>query len=262
MSLLLIDAGNTRIKWAIAQADSFNLNDKWVKSGHINYADLNESALSHITKDLSSIKKIIYSSVVSKEKIEHLKFLSKATFPSASWHELQGGSALSWLKTKYITPEKLGSDRRAMLIGAANLFPHRNILIVCAGTATTIDLLSSNKEHLGGLILPGITLMSQSLHTGTAKLPHVFSDQTPLHPLSLGCDTQSAIYNGILASQLGAIEIGKLMAHQQNLPLDMVLVDGGNAELLINAYQGTEQILFSSNLVLKGLLAWHHQDYI
>ena len=262
MSLLLIDAGNTRVKWAIAHADSFNLNDKWIKSGQMNYADLNESALSHIAKDPSSIKKIIYSSVISKEKIEHLKFLAKTAFPTANWHELQGSSALSWLNTKYTTPEKLGSDRRAMLIAAANLFPNRNILIVCAGTATTIDLLSSNKEHLGGLILPGITLMSQSLHTGTAKLPHVFSDQTPLHPLSLGCDTQSAIYNGILASQLGAIEIGKLMAHQQNLPLDMVLVDGGNAELLINAYQGTEQILFSSNLVLKGLLAWHHQGYI
>jgi len=68
MSLLLIDAGNTRIKWAIAQADSFNLNDKWVKSGHINYADLNESALSHITKDLSSIKKLFTPVSLAKKK--------------------------------------------------------------------------------------------------------------------------------------------------------------------------------------------------
>ena len=52
------------------------------------------------------------------------------------------------------------------------------------------------------------------------------------------------------------------MAHQQHLQLDMVLIDGGNAEVLMNAYQGSEQMILSANLVLKGLLAWHHQGYI
>jgi len=104
--------------------------------------------------------------------------------------------------------------------------------------------------------------MSHSLHTGTAKLPDVLSTPTPLSSLSLGIDTQSAIYNGILASQLGAIELGKLMAHQQNIQLDMLLIDGGNAEILMNAYQGSEQMIFASNLVLKGLLAWHHRGHL
>jgi hypothetical protein len=41
----------------------------------------------------------------------------------------------------------------------------------------------------------------------------------------------------------------------------MLVIDGGNAELIMNAYQGSEQILFTPNLVLKGLLAWHHRGY-
>ena len=210
----------------------------------------------------SAIKKIICSSVVNKKTIEQLKTLFKKLCPTASWHDISGNSALSHVGTKYTPPEKLGADRRAMIVGAAELFPNRNILIICTGTATTIDLLSSKKEHLGGLILPGMKLMSQSLQTGTAQLPDIFSQATPLLPLSLGTDTPSSIYNGIVASQLGAIEVGKLMAHQQHLQLDMLLIDGGNAEILANVYQGAEQMIMSSNLVLKGLLAWHHLGYI
>ena len=262
MSILLIDAGNTRIKWALARAESFNLNDPWIKSGHFNHEQANEDVGHHLIHEASSIKKIICASVINKKTIEQLKATLKKICPTASWHDISGNSALSQVGTTYISPEKLGADRRAMIIGAAELFPKRNILIICTGTATTIDLLSSNKQHLGGLILPGIKLMSQSLHMGTAQLPDIFSHTTPLAPLSLGIDTPSSIYNGILASQLGAIELGKAMAHQQHLQLDMVLIDGGNAEVLMNAYQGSEQMILSANLVLKGLLAWHHQGYI
>jgi type III pantothenate kinase len=262
MTILLVDAGNTRVKWAIAQADSFNLNDRWLKFGNFNHEDTHENSFYLLSQTIRPVKKIICSSVIGKEKTTLLKTRLMALHPTAHWHEICGNSALSIISTTYIAPEKLGSDRRAMILGAAGLFPNRNILIICTGTATTIDLLTSKNEHLGGLIFPGITLMSQALHAGTAKLPDVFSHNTPIKTLELGVDTQSSIYNGILASQLGAIELGKRLAHQQNIQLDMLLVDGGNAELLINAYQGSEQILFSSNLVLKGLLAWHHQGYI
>lgn len=262
MTILLVDAGNTRVKWAIAQADSFNLNDRWLKFGNFNHEDALESSLKHLPQEENSVKKVICSSVIGQERTAQLKSKFLSLYPTAIWHEICGNSALSLVGTKYIAPEKLGADRRAMILGAAGLFPHRNILIISTGTATTIDLLTARNEHLGGLILPGMTLMSQSLHAGTAKLPDVFLRDTPIHPLGLGVDTQSSIYNGILASQLGAIELGKQLAHQQKIRIDMLLVDGGNAELLINAYQGSEQILFSSNLVLKGLLAWHHQGYI
>ena len=262
MSILLIDAGNTRIKWALARSDSFNLNDAWIKSGYFDHDGIQEHVLSQTSPTTNPIKKIICSSVIGKEKTNQLKHVLSKLYPTATWHEMVGNSALSLISTRYKDPEKLGADRRAMIVGAAELFPNRNILIICTGTATTIDLLSLKKEHLGGLILPGMALMSHSLHTGTAKLPDVFLTPTPLSSLSLGTDTPSAIYNGILASQLGAIELGKLMAHQQHIQLDMLLIDGGNAEILMNAYQGSEQMIFASNLVLKGLLAWHHRGYL
>ena len=59
MSILLIDAGNTRIKWALARAESFNLNDPWIKSGHFNHEQANQDVGHHLIHEASSIKKII-----------------------------------------------------------------------------------------------------------------------------------------------------------------------------------------------------------
>jgi type III pantothenate kinase len=256
MSILLIDAGNTRTKWAIAQSDSFNINDRFIHFGNLETSKFNLNFL----KQTDSIQHIICSSVLDETETAAIKDACLDRLPQAQWHQVNGASAQEFLPSEYQSIEKLGADRRSLLLGAQALLPNRNILIVCSGTATTYDLLSNDKKHLGGWIIPGIDLMKTSLAEGTARLP-LPANSSELMPLKFGTNTEQAILNGILASQIGAIEIAKKSAHQLNIKLDAILIDGGNADLLINCYSGEEQMISCPHLVLKGLLVWHHMGY-
>ena len=75
------------------------------------------------------------------------------------------------VKNGYRNPAQLGSDRWAALIGARALHGARPVLVVCCGTATTIDLLTAQGQFAGGCILPGVGTMLRSLHEKTAALP-------------------------------------------------------------------------------------------
>lgn len=256
MSILLIDAGNTRTKWAIAHSDSFNINDRFTHFGVLQSAKFNLNFL----KENEAIQYIVCTSVLNTKETEQIKDICLEKLPNAQWHQINGSSAQELLPSAYTSVNQLGTDRRALLLGAQAMFPHRNVLIVCAGTATTYDLLSSEKKHLGGWIIPGIDLMKTALAEGTARLPQA-TTSNELTSLKFGLDTQEGILNGILASQLGTIEIAKTSAHKLNIKLDAILVDGGNAELFISHYSGQEQLIACPHLVLKGLLAWHHTEY-
>jgi type III pantothenate kinase len=256
MSILLIDAGNTRTKWAIAQSDSFNVNDRFVHFGTLESSKFNLNFL----KANEAIQYIVCTSVLNTTETQQIKNTCLEKLLDAQWHQINGASAQEFLPSAYASVKQLGADRRALLLGAQAMFPHRNVLIVCSGTATTYDLLSREKKHLGGWIIPGIDLMKTALAQGTAGLPQL-SISSELTPLTFGIDTQEGMFNGILASQLGTIEMAKASAHKLNIKLDAILVDGGNAELLISRYSGQEQMISCPHLVLKGLLAWHHMGY-
>jgi type III pantothenate kinase len=75
------------------------------------------------------------------------------------------------IKNLYATPETLGYDRLAAAVGAAAMFPGKNVLIVDFGTAITYDIVTAAGEFLGGNISPGAALRFRALHEGTGALP-------------------------------------------------------------------------------------------
>lgn len=85
---------------------------------------------------------------------------------------LQAGTKTG-LKIKYRNPLEVGSDRIANSIAASHLYPGQNAVIVDFGTATTYDVVTADKEYLGGLILPGLRISMEALESRTAKLPSV-----------------------------------------------------------------------------------------
>lgn len=107
------------------------------------------------------------------------------------------------LKLKLANPKEIGADLIADSIGAVDLFPDKNLIIVDLGTATTINLVSKNKEYLGGSILAGLKMSVQALADGTSKLPHV---EISKPQKSLGTGTVEAIQSGIYFGHLGAIK--------------------------------------------------------
>ncbi len=84
-----------------------------------------------------------------------------------------GPGTRTGLKIKYRNPLEVGSDRIANSIAAAQLFPHKNLIIADFGTATTYDVVTADRDYLGGLILPGLKISMEALESKTARLPAV-----------------------------------------------------------------------------------------
>lgn len=147
----------------------------------------------------------------------------------------------------YRTPETLGRDRLAAAVGAVELFPGRNVLIVDFGTAVTLDLVSADGIYRGGCISPGMQLRFKSLHDYTARLP--LCGPTETEGLQ-GATTQEAVQWGVMNSLSFEIEgyIGRLRSEFADL---CVIFTGGDAKFFVKRIKNT--IFASCNLVLAGL---------
>ncbi|MGQ0383924.1 MAG: type III pantothenate kinase [Gammaproteobacteria bacterium] len=102
--------------------------------------------------------------------------------------------ARTGLRIRYRNPLEVGPDRIAGAIAAAKLYPGRNAIIVDFGTATTIDALTSDRDYLGGLIVPGLRVAMESLYSNTARLPKV---EIRRPPELLGRSTTESIQAGL-----------------------------------------------------------------
>lgn len=262
MSILLIDIGNTRMKWALVEGQKSIAQIAFTSQGSFS-ENLSSSLIELCLKNSWEIEQIICSSVISVEQTNSLQTAFKETYPNTLWKQINGLALLEKVSTSYLSPAQLGSDRRAMIIAAQNIFPQKNTLIVSAGTATTLDMITAQAHHLGGWILPGVSLMKDSLMHGTGRLAMNSSVIENAYPIEIGIDTQSSINQGVLASQLGAIEVAKHYAERKNIQLDLILLSGGNGKQLLNHQDHSNQSIkshYEDNLVLKGLMVWHQSN--
>lgn len=151
------------------------------------------------------------------------------------------------IRNAYLTPETLGRDRLAAAVGAASLYPGRNVLIVDFGTAVTIDLVSADNTFRGGCISPGLGMRFRALHDYTARLPLCSaSEQEGL----IGCTTDEALTLGVMNSLIFEIEgyITRMEAEFDNL---CVIFTGGDAKFFVKRIKNA--IFANCNLVLRGL---------
>lgn len=151
------------------------------------------------------------------------------------------------ITNKYQSPKTLGYDRLAAAIGAETLFPGKNLLIIDAGTAITYDILTSQKEYLGGSISPGLFMRYKALHYFTEKLPLV----NHVEQINItGNNTESSILSGV---QFGIFfEIKETIRHYKKRFKNLkVVITGGDSVFLYNKIKGS--IVLSSNLNLLGL---------
>jgi type III pantothenate kinase len=106
------------------------------------------------------------------------------------------------LKIRYRNPLEVGADRIANAIAATHLHPDRNLIIIDFGTATTIDIIRAGREHLGGIILPGLRIQMEALEQNTARLPNV--EIVPTAEL-IGRSTVECIQSGLYFGNRAAI---------------------------------------------------------
>lgn len=153
---------------------------------------------------------------------------------------------------RYATRATLGSDRVAAAAGAARLFPGEGALVVDAGTAVTLDVLTPGGCFEGGNIAPGMSLRFSSLHDATDRLPLVDAGgEIP----AFGFDTATAIRAGVVGGMVSEIADAYARAAGEYGCRRLVL-SGNDAEgilpLLCN--RGLEPV-YNPNLVGLGLLS-------
>lgn len=147
----------------------------------------------------------------------------------------------------YKTPQTLGMDRLAAVIGAMEVFPGADVLVIDAGTCITFDFINKDSQYLGGAISPGIEMRFKALNTFTQKLPLV--QRTPQASL-IGGDTQECILSGVLNGTLAEIK-GIISQYKTNFPELRVILCGGDAVFFESKIK--ESIFAVSDLVLMGL---------
>jgi len=228
---LLIDAGNTRIKWALAEGSH------WLRSGAV--ATGTPQALAQQLSGLSDVREIRVSNVAGEAVAREICALKLGSHGAPEF--LLATASCAGVRNAYARPAQLGSDRWAALIAAWRI-AQRACLVVNAGTATTIDSLRADGTFVGGLILPGIVLMQRSL-----------TDQTQLSVESgryaeFPDNTADALFSGAIQATCGAIARQHDLLEEADAP---VLLSGGAATLLRPHLQLPVRLV--DNLVLQGL---------
>ena len=241
--MLLVDAGNTRIKWALASVGEPP--GTWHALGSVAHGE-------HDALDMAWTRLSFSQVLVSNVAGEALGALLLAKLQqrgvrdgAVKWFRSQQECA--GVKNGYAQPAQLGSDRFASLIGARHRFPGERLLVVTCGTATTIDALEADGRFIGGMIVPGLGTMASSLAIHTALLPAV---EAAKRERVFADNTQEAIISGCLAAQVGAI--AQAMAQRHDPPARCV-ISGGAAPYIVPHLPFPCDAV--DNLVLLGLHA-------
>ena len=230
---LIIDIGNNSAKFFLFQGEQIILHTRKENSSFDVIDEWNR---------LYDIDKVIVSSVITDSE-NLLDEISRLQCPVIRFDK----STPLPLEVIYRTPHTLGSDRIAAAVGAWSEAPGRNILVIDAGSAITIDFVSKDGKYNGGNIAPGIKMRLRALHEYTDRLPMVEKDgETP----AIGYDTETAIRSGVINGICHEIE-GYINEFKQKYCDVLVFLTGGDEKPLKNRIKSC--IFADKYLVAKGL---------
>lgn len=200
--ILALDVGNSQVHGGVFVDDRIRFQfRKNTKNG--NSSDETGLFLKSVLRengiDPKSIRQIVLCSVVPDE-VHSIRGACQKYFDLSPM--ILGPGTRTGLKIKYRNPVEVGSDRIANAIAGTHLYPEKNLIIVDFGTATTYDVVTADKEYLGGLILPGLRISMEALEGRTAKLPAV-EIMAPAEVI--GRSTVESIQSGLYYGNLFAL---------------------------------------------------------
>lgn len=242
MSLLVIDIGNTRLKWGWFDSNGLLIGDPVVHKG----ADV-EPYLEEKWTFAVAPRKVVISCVANDDVLirvinwlqEHWQ-INAERFVSPEQH---GG-----LRNAYEDPERLGSDRWLAMFEAYQMLK-TTVCVVDCGSAITIDAIDSQGQHLGGLILPGFNAMRSSLGQNTNLLVDSVDASANFQ---LANSTQKAIAMGTSYAISSLVMKTISWLEQETSDAVQCIITGGDAEKL-SAILEYKHIV-DKDLVIKGLV--------
>lgn len=237
-TVLLIDAGNTRVKFAYYESLP-SVGDDDGETARVTKFILSHTELGSLASHLRQFAKIptlvigvnVAGPVVASEIVEQLN--AHCGSDSYQLHWLSSQPQLLHLINAYDDHRQLGADRWLAMLGVS-VHPfvlERPAMLLSFGTATTVDTVFRD-QFLGGLIFPGLQLMADSLARGTAQLPAIRWEKSSL-PAAFPGTTAEALESGMIAAQAGAVlrQWSAVVAHCQLQPI--VFYAGGAADYVV-----------------------------
>jgi type III pantothenate kinase len=212
---LLIDAGNSRVKWTTVAGEA-----RWLEQGVADYA-----ALEELVRATVPDMRIIVASVAKPE--QEAKLLAALGVRRESVHWLSSARAGGGVQNGYVSPERLGVDRWLGLI-AARRRTSDAVMVVSAGTALVMDALTAEGRFPGGTIQPGLALMRRALAEGMPRLTKL-----PGSVVDFPRKSEDAIESGTVMALCASIERRYAMLCDQAAAAVHCLVTGGDASYLL-----------------------------
>jgi type III pantothenate kinase len=245
MTALLMDVGNSRIKWGVLQDGAIR------RTGHISQDRIRDKGLQVLTTRIPRrVDEVLVSNVAGTSFATRLSGVVGAHCGCEL--RLARSERQGWgVTNRYTQPRRLGVDRWVAMIGAwAEV--GAACLVVDAGTAVTIDAIDDDGNHLGGQIIAGVATMANALATATSDIP-----QVKPAPAREGSDlgmfaqnTAAAVREGAQNAVAGAVDRA-LRTLQANAHQPAIVLTGGDASRILTALCDTP--LHRPHLVLQGL---------
>jgi type III pantothenate kinase len=228
-SFLLVDVGNSRIKWATAKIpdapslEPFHLRTPLpVVKGDLPTSEATQKTIRAL-KEKYQGHYLVLSSVVPKLTPLFCRLFKRG------FHVVTGDSPTLGLSFDYPNPSELGADRIAAVVAAETDRAWPAIVVSC-GTATAFSVLNEKGRFCGGAIAPGLKAQLDALVGSTAQLPAI----AMRHPRRLPArSTEEAIRAGVILNFIGGTkEIIRSLSAELSGPPPRIILTGGNADYL------------------------------
>jgi len=231
---LTIDIGNTRCKYAI-----FN------KSEIIEVIIESDISIDHIKKIVQKYP-LIKKSILSTVRLIDFSIISQIESVFEKFLLLDENTRIP-IENLYKTKDTLGKDRLAAVVGANNIFPNTNVLVIDLGTAITYDFINEHNQFMGGNISPGLEMRYKALNYFTRQLP-LFEKENEFDLIA--DHTKGAIISGVQNGIIFELE-GYINLLKHKFDEIIIILSGGDANFFDKKLKNT--IFVNSNLNLIGL---------
>ncbi len=242
--ILLLDIGNSFIKWC--ELDDGQL----CETGEALHADEDLACVfDEVLGELAQPEAIWVSNVAGSELAEALQQWLQMNWGLLPQY-VHSSEVFGEVRNAYSEAERLGVDRWLALLAAYEISKQAVCIIDC-GTAITVDVMASSGQHLGGLIVPGLGMMRDSLYAGTNDVQESVSE-SPSGGV-LACDTAGAVEGGSLYAVVAFIDrVCADMEKELEEPMTCLLTGGDAPDILplLNVEVEHEPVLVLQGLAL------------
>ena len=241
---VLVDIGNTRIKWATL-ADG-----QLVRGGSAVHRDSPEAAVAALAADLPAKARIIAANVAGERMTERFRALV-ATRPGSSLELVTTAAERFGVRCAYADPRRLGVDRWVAVL-AAYRAARGAACAIDAGTAVTFDAVDATGAHLGGLIFPSARLIAASLDRNTSKIGRTAAAPAVARGIELlGRNTDASVGHAAWLALSAALDRAVATVERALGARPVVYLTGGDADALRGWLE--TRVELRADLVLEGL---------